>query len=399
MKRIHFLPLLLFALGASAQWNLNYSQSSKVFRGIQFLNNQVGYAIGDIPDSSNAFVLRTGNGGQTWQQLALPSNFGYIHRLAFYNDSSGYVIAAGAPVVVGHTTNRGQSWTINVLDSAYFVTGMSCVNDSTVFYLNNEGRLRRMNTYGSSYNYLCDTLPDWGLLLFPDGVNGYAAQGHHVLRSNSAGNSWFYLPTGLAQPMASWAMAFSSWNTGFASTINTAGPNIYRTGDAAQSWQQSGTYNAAVMAAKGSSCVAVNNSTVPAIVYTKNDGFTWLQDPLPPNFSGATAGAITANGIAWLIHEGTIFRRDLSVFANYNVTAVAQQEADTRFSLYPNPVGEVLHIHAPEGCVVRITDVLGKLMHVGEAGEINVSAFEKGIYFVNIYNQSGISTTRRFVKE
>lgn len=397
MKIIGIFLFLLSTFNSAAQWLLNYSDSTKTFTGIQFVNNQTGYAIGDYSQLNTAFIMRTSNAGQTWTETPLPSNFLYVQRMYFYNDSSGYVIRAGTPSVIAKTINWGQSWTLGTLDSAYSVTGMSFVNDSTGFILNNEGRLRKVNNHGASYNYLCDTLPDWGLLLFPDGLNGFAAQEYHVLRSNNSGNSWFYLPTGLAQPLLAQAMAFCSATEGYVSTLTTSGPNIYKTINAAQNWQQVGNFNAEVMAANGNSCVAVNNNTT-AIVYTKNGGFTWHQDPLPVNFSGASGGAITPNGFAYLINEGRLYKRNLSVFANYNATNLnGQNVSDTPLKVYPNPATDFIFTNRKQG-LIEIYDVCGQLVLQSLPGAINISSLKAGLYSIRL-KDNGSFSTQKFVKQ
>lgn len=86
--------------------------SDKPYRGIYFINSQVGFATGD---SLNG-IIKTIDGGQTWQDAVLP-NFenNSILSLQFVNANLGY--AVGTRGLVYKTINGGSNWTKATIDT------------------------------------------------------------------------------------------------------------------------------------------------------------------------------------------------------------------------------------------------------------------------------------------
>jgi hypothetical protein len=70
-------------------------------------------------------------------------------------------------------------------------------------------------------------------------------------------------------------------------------------------------------------------------------------------------------------------------------TAVKQQQKkDEVITIYPNPSGGLLHLSAPAGERVEISDCFGRLLKSYPAGssDIDLSAFRNGLYLVHIYS-------------
>lgn len=69
--------------------------------------------------------------------------------------------------------------------------------------------------------------------------------------------------------------------------------------------------------------------------------------------------------------------------------------------VYPNPAVHFVYLQLPEGASYRLIDMNGRLLMEQEAGnslqKLDVSNFEKGIYFIQIMTEKN-AITRRFVK-
>jgi len=64
--------------------------------------------------------------------------------------------------------------------------------------------------------------------------------------------------------------------------------------------------------------------------------------------------------------------------------------------IYPNPVKDILNIDYPDGVShFKMYDVSGKLLVQGSGREVNLSGFQKGVYFVKVQNSEAI----KFIKE
>ena len=78
-------------------------------------------------------------------------------------------------------------------------------------------------------------------------------------------------------------------------------------------------------------------------------------------------------------------------------------KVETTFNIYPNPANSVLNIeNMTDATEVKIFNVVGSLIKTVEVGStnatINVADLTKGIYFVSVYNEEGVQTTK-FIKE
>ena len=84
-----------------------------------------------------------------------------------------------------------------------------------------------------------------------------------------------------------------------------------------------------------------------------------------------------------------------------------QKETDLTFNIFPNPVQDVVTLKGESiknGGTVVFLDALGKEVKrskfTASNNQINVSSLRRGVYFVNIYDQSGTkSTVQRLIKQ
>ncbi|HLV41440.1 MAG TPA: T9SS type A sorting domain-containing protein [Brumimicrobium sp.] len=96
-----------------------------------------------------------------------------------------------------------------------------------------------------------------------------------------------------------------------------------------------------------------------------------------------------------------------SLTVMFTSTASVKKNEDLKFSLYPNPVQDIVTIKGEaikNGGTVVFLDALGKEIKrtsVSAANnQINVSSLKRGVYFVNVYDQNGTkSTVQRLIKQ
>ncbi|MGL5889035.1 MAG: T9SS type A sorting domain-containing protein, partial [Bacteroidia bacterium] len=74
------------------------------------------------------------------------------------------------------------------------------------------------------------------------------------------------------------------------------------------------------------------------------------------------------------------------------------------WSLYPVPSADVLNIRSSQtltGLSYRITDLSGRTVEadVLSSAQLNIQQLEKGVYLLQIMNDSGAGSTQRFVKQ
>ncbi len=74
----------------------------------------------------------------------------------------------------------------------------------------------------------------------------------------------------------------------------------------------------------------------------------------------------------------------------------------THIGLYPNPANESVMISSEKDQTIEITNTLGQVVYttvaMGTSTTVDVSTFEAGVYFVNVYN-GDVKTTERLIIE
>ncbi|SMO41700.1 Por secretion system C-terminal sorting domain-containing protein [Saccharicrinis carchari] len=101
--------------------------------------------------------------------------------------------------------------------------------------------------------------------------------------------------------------------------------------------------------------------------------------------------------------KGTLYFDQFRFLAPDNGTSVPQLNGDAEIKLFPNPVQNILNIHADEPIkTVRIHSISGQLMmmeHMGsDKATLNVERLPAGVYLVEVYTRSGRSYAKIQVK-
>jgi len=117
-------------------------------------------------------------------------------------------------------------------------------------------------------------------------------------------------------------------------------------------------------------------------------------DKLYYNFSGTWVQSL---------FEGTVMIRPM--FGHEIITGMPTEPVPGKnidFTIYPNPANDVLNINTPENMGnyrITIFDGLGRIFYDEPKSEtsIPISNLKSGIYFIRLSNNSGISTTRKFI--
>ncbi len=115
--------------------------------GISFPSADTGYICGE-----NSMVLRTFDGGTTWEELNFPFKGRQLQDINFIDNHRGYVPVGWA---VCYTTDAGETWSHSTVphgNASYYKT--SFLDDSTMFVFGYDGSLAKSSDQGISWELL-----------------------------------------------------------------------------------------------------------------------------------------------------------------------------------------------------------------------------------------------------
>lgn len=160
--------------------------------------------VGGTDNSMNPLMVRSGDGGATWQQIASPPEF--VAPPSFTSSSEGWGIAVDwSHNGLVHTTDGGVTWQTQYgplfTDSRDYsdlpLTGLAVADARHGWAVGALGAILR-TTDGSAWRDLRTSLTDADLhgVEFVDGLHGWALGGGHLFRTSDGGQRWAAVAAG-----------------------------------------------------------------------------------------------------------------------------------------------------------------------------------------------------------
>jgi photosystem II stability/assembly factor-like uncharacterized protein len=140
-----FLLGCLISLFSHAKWEEVTTSSTENLTSIEFIGN-TGFCAGN-----NGELLKTTNGGQTWNAITsgtsdnITSILFLDNNTGYYSTSTGYVFK---------TTNGGASWTSKKLQTIGAINGIDFLNNSIGLAVGDNGSIFRTSNGGDSWTDL-----------------------------------------------------------------------------------------------------------------------------------------------------------------------------------------------------------------------------------------------------
>ncbi len=243
------------------EWQtLNASTLSWRFEDMQFIDADVGWVV-----DGGGQILKTTDGGQTWNQQYYNSNH-YFRSVEFYNEQIGFAgtLANGNPTTtLLKTIDGGETWTdisstlpINVPG----ICGMHMTNEETIFITGvfyGSAYIMKSVNQGETWTYtnmgsLCNALVD---IYFKDENIGFAAgqspQGTGLkgvlIRTVDGGNTWSTLAISNGNDQRIWKIQELDKDVMYASVeAFTSTPEYFKSSDGGLTWQLNSVTSAGV---------------------------------------------------------------------------------------------------------------------------------------------------------
>jgi photosystem II stability/assembly factor-like uncharacterized protein len=171
----------------------DFKNNTPTFLSIRFADKKRGLAIGSILNSKgnviDSLVMRTVDGGETWQRMVVPSKAELFH-VDFNGSSHGWIV--GDKGLILATTNGGSVWSVQRSGTDLALWNVDFRDDEEGYAVGEAGTILRTENGGATWEKVKTSFP--GNLMrvdFADDKNGWiVGHGGVILRSSDKGRTW-----------------------------------------------------------------------------------------------------------------------------------------------------------------------------------------------------------------
>lgn len=389
--------LWIFHFSCTAQWiELNSGFDNHFFSQVFAVNPDNVIVIGN-----NGLIIRSTNGGQTWQQKTSGTTQN-LNNIQFPSQETGFI--TGTQNLILKTTDGGETWTQITLQNINSVADISCVTKNLIFLSTDKGLIKSEDG-GTNWSNPIPILPFANIQFINNNV-GFAGLGYFNISDNKFSKT---TDGGLSWQEFNGLSPFSFLNVnvgfyyrdGFYKTLT--GGNQF---DLIPETELSSAYLRSIY--------AINENTVWGILErptldfdTSTKGIIKLSksgtgehitnirydgnpdiDMNSIHFANENCGYIVGRKYG----RGTIWKNANGI----NFLASKENEKTEGINIFPNPTSEKINIVTNnqflEESTISINDLSGKLVHQQNYRNkkevtIDVQRFAKGTYILTIKNQ------------
>jgi len=221
---------ILKTTDGGASWIPKISGTISSLYSVYFLNANTGFAVGDN------VILKTTDGGNTWSSRS--TNFS-LKSIYMVNSNLGFAAGTGGSIL--RTTNGGESWTVNIIETIASFTSIYFSNINTGHVVGLGGRYFKTTNGGITWiNKVPPSTKNYYSVQFVDGYTGYITGGwaaSTIMSSNNGGDVWNELLSG-ASGIRLYTSCFLDEYTGYVAGRNGV---IMKTENAGVNWQNENT--------------------------------------------------------------------------------------------------------------------------------------------------------------
>lgn len=414
MKAIFTIfTFLCFCINCSAQWitqstgNVNAS----TFTDVYAITPEIVIVTGD-----NGTILKTNNGGVTWQQISSGTNQN-LGKIQFPTPTIGYVVSTGAQLL--KTTDGGDSWLPIAVDNISSIYSLSCVNENLIFLscqdANSNSVLLKSTNGGVSWEKLTgnDSQTKFYDIQFFSADTGYTAGNYtpdsytnKILKTQDGGKNWVEIENSLSP------FNFVNQNQGFYYQngflkTSDGGNNFVKLGEGSIhgiSKIFSIDENTAWGVLEEQTLCGCGKRGLVRMTYDSENGYKEYIQNLDAYISsiyfsseklGYAVGKENGKASIW---KNTA--ADLTLNTKEN-------ELKKSINVFPNPTSDKIHIsmnnQLSDEMTIAISDMTGKLIHQQNFNNkkeltIDVRHFIKGNYILTVKNQSQSYSQKIIIK-
>jgi photosystem II stability/assembly factor-like uncharacterized protein len=385
-RHLPLLALLQFALATPSIAQPGWSQQQlpsgvRELKGVFFTDAQTGWAVGSDGFFGPGTIVHTNDGGANWvrQQPGTDATLNAVH---FVTASQGWVVGSEGTIL--RTTNGGQSWQAQSSGAGFAdLVSVHFINANTGWATGFEnffspGVILRTDNGGQTWVAQPQANSDgveWTRVFFVDGSNGWilgSSGSAGLLRTTNGGTTWtrITIPASTTLKGLHFTDALNGWVAGYDGTI-------LRTSDGGTTWSPQAVPNPgspgfvdAVYFTDPNNGWAVGGAGT--ILSTTNGGTAWSSDDVGTGLTRFYDVHFPAAGTGWAVgfsgSSGRVFRYGQGVGIEEIGTS------DLAFGLAPNPAVDIstltFTLETRSRVVVELLDLQGRAVRAAYAGEL-----------------------------
>ncbi len=316
MKIIIIILLLTAFTFLYSEWEFLSSGVSDNLYGVNFTNDDNGYAVG-WGTSSGAVVLKTTDAGSNWNSTIL-ANGAFVFSVTSTNADNIYAagcLNGGASGAIFKSNNAGGNWTYSSQSTTYGLYDVEFADDQIGYSCGWLGKIFKTTNGGSSWSPLnsgTGNVLRWMSIIDENNafiVGGSNWNNPNLLYKTTNGSNWSYV-TSFGGVVG--GVHFFDANTGIIAG-GSGGEFIKKTYNAGTSWEEKyssniGLFQCLYFTEDGIGWTCGNNGRVAKSI---DFGETWIElDPVSP--STTLLGIYATENHVFAVGEyGRIFRKEI----------------------------------------------------------------------------------------
>lgn len=412
-----FLISSLFALSfqvSFAQWDAVRFDERNTYTKIASVDQSTVFSVGVDPGTNTNFILRSNNGGGSWDSIPLSGQpAASLNDLFFVDAQNGFASGSinGNQLLI-KTTDNGNTWTTVTPEPAaqYPIVAVS-FSDAMNGLASNNLKLYRTTDGGATWT---SQTPSYFIsALYHKSANIVFASGGDMnsneavlYRSTDGGQTWAPVlqETNTTVFVSSFGrVIFPDQNTGFVHFQSTN--LLYRSIDGGNNWLALTIPTAGIIQDYDFSTIDTGRALTSEgeIFKTIDGGNSWTLEYTTG--AGAYGPSVFLNSVDFSSATGYVGATNglIKKYTPESLTSVSNFDSND-FVVYPNPAstgGPVrIQLNAEAQAEVRILDAQGRSYKngiVGKNEELNITDLSAGIYFIEVKTGERVGVKRLVV--
>jgi photosystem II stability/assembly factor-like uncharacterized protein len=182
-------PLTVVCMLTVSSWLLQDNDVRHDLRGVMFVDEQHGWAVGIIepsPDSAG-YIITTTDGGQNWDWSLASAKLGDVF---FVDANTGWVVGSGGCIL--HTANGGANWSMQVSGDSRDLWGVTFIDPDIGWAVGRDGVILHTTNGGAAWApQLSNTDKDLSAVAFVNPRHGWTVgNAGTILHTTNGGAIW-----------------------------------------------------------------------------------------------------------------------------------------------------------------------------------------------------------------